>query len=127
MDQHPSEVWTNEPARLDTPELTIMARSMIAARRALHGPLPSAMIHDPAVDILLGLFVASAAEVIEDELVKRTTVASTTALRWIGALEQAGLVVRASTTVRLSDAGLAAVTDMLRAVARSQWHLDGAD
>lgn len=126
MDQHPSKVWTHEPASLDTPELSVMARSMIAARRALHGPLPSTMIHDPALDILLALFVAgaTASDNSEEDLLGRTTVASSTAIRWIRALEQAGLVVRASGIVKLSGAGVAAVTNTLLAVARSQWHLD---
>lgn len=129
MDYHPDVVWTTDAEAVDLPALSIMARSMIAARRALHGPLPSALIHDPALDLLLHSFVAKASDLSldQDRLVAKTSVPPTTATRWIGALEQAGFLARSGPTISLSDAGVVAVVESLRAVSRSQWHLDDVD
>ena len=124
--KHPYElVWTEQAASLDPPELTIIAKSMIAARRAIHGPIPSELIHDTALDFLLHLFVADSEhlEMKVEALARQTSVAHHTALRWIDVLIQYHFVEQIGTLVALNAKGNQTVSTMLRAVAASQWHL----
>ena len=124
--RHPHElVWTEQAAPLDLPELTIIAKSMIAARRSIHGPIPSELIHDTALDFLLHLFVAQFehTEMKVEMLVLRTSVAPHNALRWIDVLIQYHFVEQTGSVVALNEKGSHAVATMLRAVATSQWHL----
>ena len=124
--KHPYEaVWTEQAAPLDRPELIIIAKSMIAARRAIHGPIPSELIHDTALDFLLHLFVAKSehTEMEVEKLVLRTSVAPQNALRWIDVLIQYHFIEQTGTVVALNEKGIQVVSTMLRAVATSQWHL----
>lgn len=123
MSHEPNAVWHTDIASLETPELTIIARSMIAARKALHGPLPSALIHDPALDLLLHLFIAEATQtaVKLSDVLEMTTIHDEGIFRWVAVLESYGFVQRSEAIIRLSAAGVDAVTLTLCAVARSQW------
>lgn len=125
MNQHPGKIWASEPALDGTPELVVMAKSMIAARRALVGPLPTELIHDPALDILLYLFVEqkSGHDVQLADVVISSTVPASVLARWVTVLEQYGLVSTGSEAVMLTEKGVKAVSGTIRAVAESQWHL----
>lgn len=123
MSHEPNAVWHTDTASFETPELTIVARSMIAARKALHGTLPTALIHDPALDLLLHLFIAEVTQepVHLSDALEMTTVHDEGVSRWISVLESYELVQRETAFIKLSATGLAAVSRTLRDVARSQW------
>ena len=125
--KHPHEaVWTAEAAPLESPELLVIAKSMVAARRALHGSIPSELIHDTALDFLVCLFIArfEKADMQIETLLLKTSVAPHNARRWIDVLLQYNFIEFNGTCVALNDNGTTTVTRMLRSVATSQWHLD---
>lgn len=126
MNHHPHNEWIAEFATLGAPELAVMARSMIATRRALHGPLPSELVHDPILDLLLYLFVAKTEgrQISCDELMGKTSTSPGVTKRWIAVLEERGYVSVNDDAVILSVDGLETVEATLHAVANSQWHLD---
>lgn len=103
-----------------------MARSMIAARKALAGPLPAELVPDPGLDILLALFVgyASGRETGAAMLVDRIEIAPSIVDRWIAVMVQYGFVRVEGETAALTAKGVDAVTETLKAVAESQWHLE---
>ena len=122
MAQDTETVWSKDAARLDRSELAVIAHSMITARRALHGPLPSELIHDPALDLLTNLYIAGVSDELRtiEDLAAATTVAMPSVRRWIKALAQYGLIDGDDHSLCLSDEGHARVSEMLRAVAASQ-------
>lgn len=123
MSHEPNAVWTTDTASFEIAELKIIAMSMIAARKALHGPLPSELIHDAALDLLLYLFVAEAGQkqVAIEDLAAASTIYKAGAGRWISVLENYNLVQRQGEQARLSPYGLEIVCNTLKAVAQSQW------
>lgn len=71
-------------------------RRLLAARRARDEQLGADLFADPAWDILLEALAAEFAQkrISVSGLCEASTVPATTALRWIGKLEQKGLLVR---------------------------------
>jgi hypothetical protein len=71
-------------------------RRVIRARRLRDKAFEAGMFEDPAWDILLDLFAASLerSEVSVSSLCIAAAVAPTTALRWVGRMTSAGLLVR---------------------------------
>ena len=93
-------------------------RSIIKARRRREQIFGSATFADPGWDILLELYAVELAEerVTITQVCKVAAVAPTTGLRWIGQLEQEGLVGREPDTkdrrrvfLRLTPSGLKAM------------------
>ena len=73
-----------------------MARRILRGRRIRETLFPPGLFADPAWDMLLDLFVASAEDrrIYVSSLCIASSVPPTTALRWIDNLENAGLVTR---------------------------------
>ena len=71
-------------------------RSIIKARRRREQIFSNATFADPGWDILLELYAVEleAGRVTVTQVCKVAAVAQTTALRWVGELEQAGLISR---------------------------------
>jgi len=122
-DVRPSRFWRSgggdRAPRLGAAELHATALSMRVARRALAGPLPIAFLHDPALDMLVSLYLAQPEPMVVAELTAETTVSHGVAVHWIEALKAEGLLAAAGEQVALSDRGLAAMEDMLTAVVAS--------
>lgn len=106
------------PARLMT-----AARNVLAARRALQGVLPPDLVHNPALELLIALFVADAGPMPLDEALRSASVSPAVAGRWVAALAAEGLVARQDEALALTEAGRARVADTLRAIIRSQAEL----
>lgn len=122
MDHTATDVWSKETAALSSAELVLIARAMIAARKSLHGPLASDLIHDPALDLLLRAYVAD----VEQEalglgaLLASTTVALAVGRRWITVLVSRDLLIEDGASIRLTAHGRSTMEETLRAVSRSQ-------
>jgi DNA-binding MarR family transcriptional regulator len=93
------------------------------SRRDLPG---SDLFSDPAWDMLLALFLAELKQhrVTTSQLIKATTVSNTSALRWLNALEQRGLIIRRrapldgrSFFVELTDSVSRALREWARSIA----------
>jgi len=93
-------------------------RSIIKARRRREQIFGDAIFADPGWDILLELYAAELAEerVAVSEVSKIAAVPPTTGLRWIGQLEQEGLIGRERDTrdrrrvfLKLTPSGLKAM------------------
>lgn len=71
-------------------------RAIIKARRDREALFPAGLFSDPAWDMLLALYEAHESEfpLTVSGLCRASATPDTTALRWIGALERAGLVNR---------------------------------
>jgi hypothetical protein len=126
LDQKREAVWRTDASLLDAPELAVVARFMIAARRSLHTALPSELIPDPAMDLLLQLFLADVhKERLEAKRLAKATFGSLPALqRWAAALVQYGLIDRDETGFGLTADGRSKMVQTLRAVVDSQSHAD---
>ncbi|WP_398456365.1 hypothetical protein [Sphingomonas albertensis] len=131
MGQGVAKIWTAPDAIGDAERLSC-AVSMIAARNALHGPLPSEILHDPALGILLQLFVASSGDqyLSLSQLSERTNVSRSVALRWLKVLEYAGTVsindeTADNPTPSLSAQGVDEMNAAMSAVINSQITLHG--
>lgn len=105
-------------------ELATMASQEVRDRARRARFFEARLFCDPAWDMLLDLYVQEAAgrTVSVSSLCMAAFAPPTTALRWIGALEEAGLVVRAPglsdrrrVFMRLSPMGTAAMTAYLEA------------
>lgn len=94
-----AKIWT-APDTIGDSERLSCAISMIAARKALHGPLSSAILHDTALEILLQLFIAVSADqyVSVGQLAKSTAAPRSVIVRWLKVLECAR-------TVSINDGG----------------------
>ena len=98
---------------------------IIRARRLRENFLATTLFSDPAWDMLLALFLAELRQqrVTTTELIKATSASRTTALRWIDALEQDGLIGRRNAPldgrkyfVELSQRGSTALREWVRAI-----------
>lgn len=98
---------------------------IIRARRLRENFLGSTLFSDPAWDMLLALFLAELRQqrVTTTELIRATSASRTTALRWIDALEQDGLIGRRNAPldgrkyfVELSQRGSTALKEWVRAI-----------
>lgn len=123
MPQAAMKPWTSEGIG-DDENRRAVARSMIAARRALNGPLPSGMLHDAALDILLRLFVEGTVTV--GDLHADIGIAPSVLRRWLAALEHDDLILSSDRDAVLSDKGHAALVEALDAVVQSQVDLFGS-
>jgi hypothetical protein len=119
-----SNIWGNDNIGLC--ESVAVAQSMIAARKALTGPLPASILHDPALSILLRLFVANAEGSLltidgiqADKMLSLSNVA-----RWCAVLEAERLVVRHgdehTPMYGLTNYGLSQMQTAIEAVVQSQ-------
>lgn len=123
MDHQPNHVWLADAAALDDAELVIVARSMIAARKILHDTLPTELIHDPALDILLNLFVAHYRDegISIDNLCNTTSVRREAVIRWVAALGHYCYIEQQGDVFNLTDTGVKTIRKTLANVAMSQW------
>lgn len=101
-------------------ELKMMALRMVAARRAIYETLPLAMMHDPALDILLALYRANANRLTVEAIGDSSNVAPSVTRRWVAALADYGLVSNFGTHVSLSPMGLKKMASMLTTVIAGQ-------
>jgi hypothetical protein len=126
MDHNTEAVWNTDTSLLDALELEVVARLMIAARRSLHTALPSELIPDPAMDLLLQLFLADVRgeRLLANRLAKATFGSLPTLQRWAAALVQYGLIDRDETGFGLTADGRLKMVQTLRAVVDSQSHAD---
>lgn len=102
-------------------------RAIIRARRLRENYLPACLFADPAWDMLLDLMAArlEGTPVAVSSLCIASAVPATTALRWIRALTDKGLLVRVADPrdgrrvfIDLSDQAASALGDYLRAAGR---------
>ena len=126
MNHDRTEVWNTNTRLLDAPALEVVARLMIAARRSLHTTLPSELIPDPALDVLLQLFLAEVRkERIEPQRLATVIPGPMTSFnRWAAALVQYGLIDRNESGFGLTADGRSKMIQTLRAVVDSQSHTD---
>lgn len=84
------------PVYLDDRYLAEFVRGVISARKKRATVLPAELLHDPAWEILLNLFLAELAQqrVTASSLRRASCVSATTALRWISTLTDRGYLVR---------------------------------
>lgn len=103
-------------------ELARFARSLYRGRRNRNKSITSHLFGEPGWDMLLHLFVnkSEARELSTKSLCLASGAPQTTALRWIGQMEKAGLIERLShtsdcrvTVIRLTDVGEAAIHNCL--------------
>ena len=99
-----------EPRSSHDVEAAEIVSQIIRARRARTGLFRPELFSDPAWDMLLVLFLASAREqwISVLELAEATATPISTAVRWIDVLERDGLVQRNSdpASARRDDVGL---------------------
>jgi DNA-binding MarR family transcriptional regulator len=84
------------PHEIDDDYLAVVAKSLYLSRRLRERYLGSGLLGEPAWDMLLDLFVRAAEgkRTAVTSLCMASGVPASTALRWIGSLQDAGLVVR---------------------------------
>ena len=97
------------------------ARSILACKEAMRDTLPAGLVYDPAVEILLSLYLATAkGGSSTNDAAAAAGLAPSVAWRWIAALAQQGLVEVSDAPegqwAALSDAGLACATRAIDAV-----------
>lgn len=109
--------WPSELARIERNafNLALKARSLYERRGRRRDFVPGDLLGEPAWDMLLDLFMqfAGGAQVSTTSLCVASRVPASTALRYIAALEEAGLVQRSDsefdkrvTFVRLTERGV---------------------
>lgn len=119
--------WRDKLPRIERNALNLAARAQVEyeRRRRRKEHLPAALLGEPAWDMLLDLFMqyAGGARVSTSSLCIASDSASSTALRHIAQLEEAGLVKRSPSThdrritfVELTDEGVLAVGSWLEDV-----------
>jgi len=101
-------------------ELKMMALRMVVARRAIYETLPLAMMHDPALDILLALYRANSNRLTVEAVGDSSNVAPSIVRRWVAALADYGLVSNSGTHVSLSPMGFKKMATMLTTVIAGQ-------
>lgn len=104
-------------------DLMHAARCMIVARRALSESIPVDVIHDPSLDMMLALFMATDFRLSRSALHAATTVADAVARRWVDVAVAAGWMESARNIggdIQLTIAGGAMLRSALQAVIDSQ-------
>lgn len=114
------------PAETSTPSISYTyVKSVIEARRARDRHFDRNLFGEPAWDMLLELFACELAQLrmTTSQLCVAAAVPATTALRWIGNLEQVGLIVRSDDPldgrrvfVRLTQKGIEALSAYFKEV-----------
>ena len=96
VDPAPPERGTAPSHEIDDDYLAVVAKSLYLARRLRERYIGSGLLGEPAWDMLLDLFVRAAEgkRTAVTSLCMASGVPASTALRWIGTLQDAGLVVR---------------------------------
>jgi DNA-binding MarR family transcriptional regulator len=129
-------ISTPAPSRADKPStqhLIKMVKRIRAARRARVDFFDASLFGEPAWDMLLGLYLASAEQyrLTISNLVHESEATATTALRWITRFEQLSLVVRRqnpfdnrSHFVELSPEALEKLTILLETMWVKQFPFD---
>ncbi len=95
-------------------DLRMLARRMGNMRRSISETLPAELFHDPALDILLALYLADT-PVAETNVSFYTTVSASVAGRWVKALTAYGLVDIVGERISLSAEGVKRMDQMLTA------------
>ncbi|RYF24168.1 MAG: hypothetical protein EOO77_00605 [Oxalobacteraceae bacterium] len=131
MTKAAAEFWTSGGAGLDDRTAAMAARRMITARDALNSWLPSSLLVETALSVLLRLFVAhvEANHVTAEDLASSGFGAEANIVRWINALECEGMVALTTDgTGRcgLSPAGLEQMRSAIAAVVQSLTDLHAA-
>lgn len=127
MERQGQPSWVEANVEVAEPhDLVLAARSIIAAHRVLSEKLPPGFSGDPALIILLDLFVEreGGRTRTPGDIVGVTGQSATVVMRWCKALVQQGLV-RIGHDVELTERGVYLVTDMVAAVISSQASLLG--
>ena len=88
----------NEDLPPPSEELLVLARQISAIRAGRSNFLSATLLSEPGYDMMLAMFIAAAEgrPMRAADLALAGGVPSTTALRWIKALEQLGLIARAA-------------------------------
>ena len=109
----------------DSEGLKALARQMLHERACRTRFLPHQMFGEPAWDMLLALFVSDA-PLMSKEVLQAGRVPQTTALRWLGFLEQEHLIEKSGhetdgrrTLIRISPQGEEAVAATLQLMTNS--------
>lgn len=111
------------------------ARAWVVARDARDEAFGDGLFSDPAWDMLLELYIAHerGVQISVGSLCRASNVPASTAIRWIGVLEERGLVVRSPDKrdrrrfwVSLSDRGLANMVEALDGWGEGDRRLPGA-
>ncbi|KQM63683.1 hypothetical protein ASE75_11305 [Sphingomonas sp. Leaf17] len=103
---------------------------MIVARRALSPAIPIDLVHDPVLDMMLALFMATGFRLSRAQLCAATTVSGTVADRWIDVGLGHGLMeipADRGGDIRLAREGRAMMRSALQAVIDSQRVLHAQD
>jgi DNA-binding MarR family transcriptional regulator len=116
-----------EDAELSDPQLLSSAAAEVyRMRRARDRVMPAGLMGEPAWDILLALYSEEPGDLTVSSLCYGSGVPATTALRWIGVLDKAGLVERSRhqrdgriMLVSLSADGRAMIERSLKAMLRA--------
>ncbi|MEG3163712.1 MarR family winged helix-turn-helix transcriptional regulator [Sphingomonas sp. PB2P19] len=118
-----------EDSTLGPAELNARATALLAERRLRRQHLPPELFHEPAWDMLLALFVARDDDMPMNikALVAMADAPVTTSQRWIEHLYKLRLIDRVidptdrrRVEISLSETGLDAVANYLRAIARAE-------
>lgn len=118
----PIEADPAERHRLSTAQLVQVAESIVRTRRRREALLGGGLFADPAWDMLLDLYIAemSGGPLSVSTLAAGAAVPATTALRWMGVLQQHQLIWREPdgkdgrrTIIRVAPRAVAAVEKML--------------
>lgn len=127
MDIQGQPSWTTTEVEVaERHDLVLAARSIIASRRIFDAVMPPGFTGDPALIILLDLFVEQEegrGRALRD-LVAETGLSSPTIARWCKALDQEGLV-RFGLAIELTDRGGRLVTEMIASVIAARARLFG--
>lgn len=129
MEQHDGSSWDWAGVRtplVEPNDLVLAARGIIAARAVLADKMPPGFTGEPALIILLHLFVERENGETRTmlNLMAATRLAAAPVARWCKALEHQNLL-RSGSTIELTEVGVALVTDMVRAVIESHARLLG--
>jgi predicted transcriptional regulator len=132
MRENTASVWDSDSVGNTDADLVAVAHSMLTARRALHGPLPSNFLHDPALGLLLTLFIADDTDSVTTigSLCTAATIPSPVMRRWIMAVAAEGMIATSADDmdgiVSLTAKGKRDVASALYAVLASQRGLGAA-
>lgn len=122
-----ASVWHEDgrQAPFEEVELRRVATSMLIARRALHGALPAALIHDAALECLLVLYLSPNFEAPFAKLELEVASAPILVRRWLAAVAAEGLVEIGNGHAALSPEGQDRMRAVITKVIRSQRELNG--
>jgi hypothetical protein len=109
----PSEPFSATVTHIDHTQLFEAATTMLRTHDALRSALPGGIVHDPAVSILLNLFIRPDG-MTDDALSAACGVPLLSFGRWTRALANDGLITSGNGGQQLSEAGRTSVEQALR-------------